>query len=70
MTCYDIPRGNGKTLEDIINDFSKVLADHRKKSYDPHVLQVGDITPRLRPILEDLRALEISTEELDKEAGY
>jgi len=66
MTCYDIPRGNGKTLMDIVDDFGKVMSNHSKARCDPQVIQVGDISIQLRPILADLRALvlaEIDTED-------
>ena len=66
MTCYDIPRGNGKSLEDIIEDFSKIMLDHAKAKCDPYTIQVGDITPRLRPVLEDLRALRNAMWEVEE----
>lgn len=45
------------TLDEIINELDEVLREHSKAKCDPYVLQVGDITPRIRAILEDLKAV-------------
>jgi len=55
MTCYDIVRGNGKELGDIIVTLRKHLHDHVMKQCDPRVLQVGDgLQYRVREVLKDL----------------
>jgi hypothetical protein len=58
MTSYDIPRGNGKELGDILVTLRKHLLDHSRKLCDPYVLQVGDgLQYRVREVLKDLEEL-------------
>ena len=45
------------TLDEIINELDEVLREHSKAKCDPRVIQVGDITPRIKAILEDLKAV-------------
>ena len=45
------------TLDEIINELDEVLREHSKAKCDPRVIQVGDIAPRIVPILKDLREL-------------
>ena len=52
MTCYDIPRGNGKTLDDIIIELER-CADH-----------LPSIDTGLQGIVDDLKELSKAIEEL------
>ena len=54
MTSYDIPRGNGKTLDDIILELEGLLIRH----YHPKPTHIT-----VKPIIDDLKELSKAMEE-------
>ena len=45
------------TLDEIVTELGIIISYQAHSRCDPYVLQVGDITPSIIPILADLRAL-------------
>jgi len=45
------------TLDEIVKELSNIVSYQAHARCDPYILQVGDITPSILPILQDLRAL-------------
>ena len=45
------------TLDEIVKELGNLISYQAHARCDPYVLQVGDITPSIIPILADLRAL-------------
>ena len=45
------------TLDEIVIELGNLISYQAHARCDPYVLQVGDITPSIIPILADLRAL-------------
>ena len=45
------------TLDEIVTELGIIISYQAHSRCDPHVLQVGDITPSIILILEDLRAI-------------
>jgi hypothetical protein len=60
------------TLDEIVRELGIILSYQAHSRCDPYVLQVGDITPSIIPILEDLRALNRKQKyaELEEEFPY
>jgi len=50
MKCYDIPRGNGKTLDDIINELETQTKNF--KHHNPS--EIVDDLKELRKAMEEL----------------
>ena len=45
------------TLDEIVKELGNLISYQAHARCDPYILQVGDITPSIIPILQDLRAL-------------
>jgi hypothetical protein len=45
------------TLDEIVIELGNLISYQAHARCDPYILQVGDITPSIIPILADLRAL-------------
>jgi hypothetical protein len=45
------------TLDEIVKELGIIITYQAHARCDPYILQVGDITPSIIPILKDLRAL-------------
>ena len=60
------------TLDEIVTELGIIISYQAHSRCDPYVLQVGDITPSIIPILQDLR--ELNTKQkydlLEEEFAY
>ena len=62
MTSYDIPRGNGKTLDDIINELQAL--PYIEVTIGEKAIPVLVQVERIQQIIDDLKELRNAEEEL------
>ena len=62
MTCYDIPRGNGKTLDDVINELQAL--PYIEVTIGEKAIPVLVQVERIQQIIDDLKELRNAEEEL------
>jgi len=62
MTSYDIPRGNGKTLDDVINELQAL--PYIEVTIGEKAIPVLVQVERIQQIIDDLKELRNAEEEL------